>query len=123
MDKEEKKRTLTQNRALHKYFSLLADELNELGAEERKHLIEKIDLWWTPEMVKNNLFKVVMRWKLGKESTTELTTKEVDIVFENLQHHLAEKVGIELTFPSIEELINQKREQMILLGLGMLSSM
>ena len=108
MNNEEKKRTLAQNRALHKYFTQLSYELNTLGLDMRKVLSEKVDIWWTPHMVKEHLFKTMMSIKLGKKSTTELTTKEVDVVFENLQHHLAQKYGIELQFPSIEQMLIEK---------------
>ena len=42
IDKEQKKRTLLQNRAMHKYFTLLANQLNEAGLDMRKTLKQEI---------------------------------------------------------------------------------
>lgn len=106
--KEEKARTLTQNRALHLLFTQLSDQLNNSGLYMQKVLKEGVDIQWTPELIKEYLWRSVQKAQLGKESTTELTTKEIDKVFDTLVNHLGTKFGIELEFPSIETLMNKK---------------
>ena len=103
----DKPRTLSQNSALHLMFTQLADTLTENGLDMKKTLKPSIEIKWTPELVKEYLFRPLMRIQTGKESTTELTTKEIDLVFETLNKHLGEKFGLTIIFPSTDSLINQ----------------
>lgn len=105
-DGEDKKRTLRQNRALHKYFSLLAEELNAAGYDFRKTLRQDIDVPWSGEMVKEYLWRPVQLAQLKKESTTDMTTKDIDKVFDTLNRHLGTRFGIHVPFPC-EELDQQ----------------
>lgn len=103
---ETKQRTLKQNNALHLYFTHLAEKLNEAGLDMRKVLKPSIDIPWTPQSIKENLWKPIMEFQLGKGSTTELTTKDIDAVFDTINRHLSEKFGLTVEFPSIESIIN-----------------
>lgn len=106
------KRTLRQNRALHKLFGMLADELNGAGYDMRRTLKEGVDIPWNADTVKNYLWRPIQNAQLGKESTTDLTTKDIDAVFETLNRHLGEKLGVHTAFPSIDEiLLNEKSER------------
>ena len=98
-------RTTQQNKALHKFYEILSDELNEKGLNVRAVLKPTVEIRWTPDMIKEYIWRPIQKAQLGKESTTEMTTAEVDKVFATIQHHLGEKFGIELSFPSIESLI------------------
>lgn len=98
-------RTKQQNKALHKLFSLLAEELNDSGLDQRKVLKESIDIPWTQTAIKEQLWRPIQTAQLNKKSTTELTTKEIDEVFDTINKHLGEKFGLHIPFPSIEELI------------------
>jgi len=104
---ENKPRTLSQNSALHLMFTQLADELTNHGLDMRKTLKPTIDIRWSGDMVKEYLWKPVMKAQLGLDSTTEMTTKDIDKVFETINKHLGEKFGITIVFPSIETLINK----------------
>jgi hypothetical protein len=74
-------RTYRQNRALHKFFRLLADELNAGGYNVRLVLQQKMDIDWTPELVKEALWRPAQKVILKKKSTTELEkTKDIEIV-------------------------------------------
>ena len=53
------KRTLKQNNALHKFYSLLSDELNTAGLDMVAVLKEGADIPWTPDNVKERLWKPV----------------------------------------------------------------
>lgn len=101
---EERQRTERQNRALHKMFGMLADTLNTNGLEMKVVLKHEYEIWWNKETIKQHLFKPVMKAMYNKSSTTQLNTNEVSKVFEQLQKMLGEKFGIEMTFPSIEEM-------------------
>ena len=100
----EKPRTLKQNKAIHLMFTQLAQELNDSGLDMRKTLKPSIDIPWSGKTVKEYLFRPIMTAQLGKESTTEMTTSEIDKVVNTLTKHLGTKFGIQLDFPSIESL-------------------
>jgi len=97
------KRTLQQNRALHRFFKLLASDLRDAGLDMKKTLKPGADIPWTPEMVKEHLWKPMEKAMFEKESTTELTTKEVNQVYEVLIRHMGEKFSITTPFPSMED--------------------
>ena len=93
-------RTTRQNSALHEFFERLAVELNDAGLEMRKVLSEKAtDIPWTATTIKECLWKPIQEAQLRKKSTTELTTKEVDLIYNTLNRHLGEKFGISVEFP------------------------
>jgi len=102
-EKEKKQRTLRQNRALHKYFTMLADELNAAGLDMKKVLKPDVDIPWTAENVKDNLWRGVQIAMFNKASTTELTTDEMTKVYETINRFTAEKHGVSVSFPSEEE--------------------
>jgi len=104
----EKQRTLTQNRALHLMFEHLALELSEAGLDMKKTLKPEVDIPWEKESVKTWLWKPLQMALLGKESTTELTTKDIDKVMNVLTRHLGTKFGVEIMFPSIETIMMEK---------------
>lgn len=95
-------RTDSQNRALHKFFQLLSDKLNEQGLEMQMVLKPGTSIWWTPENVKNYLWRPVQEAMLGKLSTKELDKQmDIDRVHEQLMHILGEKHHVEfIDFPS-----------------------
>jgi hypothetical protein len=98
--KEEKKRTVQQNRALHLYCQLLSDALNDAGLDMKATLKPEIDIPWTPENVKNNLWRPIQKAMTGKESTTEIDTVDPSLVYEVLNKNIAEKFGIHIAWPS-----------------------
>lgn len=98
-----KQRTDTQNRALHLWFTLLAEELNNSGYTVQLVLKEKIDLDWDSGKVKELLWRPAQIAILGKGSTTELSKQmDIDKVWEHLNRHIGEKFGIHVPFPHQE---------------------
>jgi hypothetical protein len=93
-------RTLKQNRAMHKYFSLLSEAFNESGQTISKVL--KVDVEWTPESVKDLLWRPIMEASLKKKSTTKLNKDEITKVYDVLNRALGERVGISIPFPNKE---------------------
>lgn len=109
--KEPKKypqRTKQQNRALHVLFQMMSDLLNENGLDMRKTLKPSVDIPWSPDSVKEFLWRPVQEAQFNKHSTTELSTVEVDKVFDTLNKYIGEKHGIHLPFPSIETIIQEQ---------------
>lgn len=101
-----KQRTLQQNRALHKLFELTAKELNESGLDMRVVLKPGVDIPWNTITVKEYLWRPLQKLQLLKKSTTELSTKDIDAVFDTLNKLLGEKFGKHIPFPGIESLID-----------------
>lgn len=91
-------------------FDMLAKELNEAGLDMRKTLKPDINIPWSGESIKKYIWKPVQKAQLGKESTTELTTTEIDKVFDTINRHLGDKFGIYVPFPSVETLMEDRNE-------------
>jgi len=98
----EKPRTLTQNAALHVYFQLLADELNGAGFDMKKTLKHDVDIPWSSETIKDYIWRPIQKAQVQKDSTTELTTDEVNKIYLTLNRHLGERFGLHVPFPSDE---------------------
>jgi hypothetical protein len=104
-----RKRTDLQNRALHQYFTLIAETLNEAGLDMKVMLPKfKVDVPWKPDTIKDLIWRPIQQAQFQKNSTTELTTKQLNEVFETLNRHLG-KLGIHVPFPSLETEIWDKK--------------
>jgi hypothetical protein len=93
-------RTIAQNRAMHLYFTMLAEELNRRQLTVTNVL--KVEIDWNPGRVKENLWRPVQEAVLKKKSTTELNKDELDKVYDTLNRALGIKFGVSILFPSIE---------------------
>jgi hypothetical protein len=108
MNKDNKtpvQRSNQQNKALHKYCEMVAHEL-ENGGHTMQDVVKKIDMceiYPTTRTVKEIIFKPIQEAVLGKKSTTELTTNEINKVYEVMSMFLAKEFEISLPFPSIEQ--------------------
>jgi len=99
------KRTLTQNSAMHLFYSRTAEQLNDAGLDMKKVLQPHIDIPWTPEMVKEHLWRTVQIVMFNKESTTELNTKQVSQIYEVMNRHLSQNHGVSVPFPELLQLV------------------
>ena len=98
-------RTNSQNASLHLLFQLTANALNDGGFSVQKVLEHKsVDIPWSLESVKELLWRPVQIAVTNKESTTELDkTEERDLIYDVLNRHLSEKIGLSLPeFPHNE---------------------
>lgn len=103
--KELPNRSDQQNKALHKWFELVADELNASGQSKQKVLGKTIELNWDARSVKEDLWRPVQKALLKKHSTTELLKLEdIDKVYEHLNRFLGEKCEIHVPFPTQAEI-------------------
>jgi len=96
-------RTLKQNNALHKYFEMLAEELNNAGYDVKKTLSSKLEHPWNAELIKELIWRPVQEACLGKKSTTELSKqKDIDVIYDVINRHMGQNFGIYVPFPSEE---------------------
>ena len=102
-------RTPSQNKSLHKYCQMVADDMNAAGyvADE----VISLPIRLTGDLVKDCIFRRIMSalYK-DKESTTELSTTEIQDVYLNMSRALGEKFGITTPWPSEESLSEEQRE-------------
>ena len=104
---EQAYRTSSQNRALHKLFELIADELNEAGLDMKQVLPRQVDIPWSRETVKELIWRPIQDAQLRKRSTTELTRGEIDAVYETVNRFLS-GMGLHVPFPSLTTVEEEK---------------
>ena len=96
------KRTDIQNNAIHLYFRQLSDALNDAGYGILKVL--KIDVPFTPILVKELLWRRVQEVYLKKQSTTQLNKLEdISAVYDILNRSISEQFKIHIPFPDKDE--------------------
>jgi hypothetical protein len=113
METPEEKLTRQQQKALHLFFTLLAEELNNAGLDQRKVLKPGVAIPWSGESIKTQIWKPIQQALYEKKSTTELLKKEeIDRVYNVINKHLSESFpGIEIPdFPSIESIIQKQKD-------------
>lgn len=93
-------RTNQQNKALHKFCQLLADELTEKHIDKREFFRESYYAQWTPISVKEDIWKPVQKALTKKESTRELSKSgEIDLIWDTINKLLIEKYAGEVQTP------------------------
>ena len=108
------KRTEQQNKALHLFFTQIAEALNHEGYDV--HLVLKViakkgvDMMWSPALVKELLWRKIQKKYLDKHSTTELDSlQEIDRIYDMLNKFLSENFFVSVPFPSIDTLIEKEK--------------
>lgn len=102
----EEQRTIKQNKSLHKYLTMIAEQLADSGQDMRK--VVKLPIKPTMDNVKENMFKPVMTALYpDKESTTELTTKEMHECYQVFNEALAQRLGVSAEWPSHDSMLNE----------------
>lgn len=91
--------TPAQRKSLHLFCEMMADQLNAAGLDMKKTLKPEIDIPWSKMAVKEWLWKPIEDAVIGKESTEEMTNKEVSEVYEVLNRYIAEKHGVSVPWP------------------------
>lgn len=106
----EKRRTTQQSRALHLWFTMLATALNDKHFDMRAIIHSSIDIMWTPQNVKENIFRPVMKALYTKRSTTQLSRQELDPIVDIINKTIAEQTEGEVVyvpFPSLDNIFNE----------------
>ena len=97
-------RTQRQNRALHKFFELLSEDLNEKGLTVKKTLRDDYDMMWTDTLIKEIMWRPIQKAMYGTKSTKKLKTDQIDDIFDVINKNLGDK-GVHVPFPSIKNLM------------------
>lgn len=94
-------RSVRQNRALHLLFDKIAVALNELGITHIYHGLNKKELetHWTGGLFKEVTWKPLQMHLYQTDSTTKLTSKQIDEMFQVLNKFFAER-GVQIEFPT-----------------------
>ncbi len=96
-------RTLRQNRALHKFFMMISEQLNELGMEFSYTGIKGADmsLRYTPDIVKEFFWKPIQMTLFEFKSTTKLKTDEMNQIIDVIVKFFGDQ-GVVIEFPCLE---------------------
>jgi len=94
-----KQRSMKQNSALHTWCRLLAEALNDAGWSMEKVLTKKASIDWTMYGVKEHLWKPVQESMTGESSTTKPEKVDYIKIYEVLNKHLSEKLGVHVPWP------------------------
>jgi len=98
---ERAKRTTLQNKAIHKYCSLIAEDFNNGGLDMLTVLKVKSETSWTMLSVKDVIWRTIQEAMFPeKKSTTQLETGEVSQVYEQIAKHLSLNFKITRAFPN-----------------------
>ena len=94
-------RTNQQNKSLHLYFTMVAEELDRQG-ESFQNIVSKLknaEIRPTPENIKQ-IWKEFQIAMFNKKSTTELDKGEVDRVYEMFNAWLGREFETHIPFPA-----------------------
>lgn len=102
------KRSSLQNRSLHKFFVVIADELNELGMEFQYFGLkgEVLSTRYTTNIVKNHFWRQIQKTLFNIESTKDINTKQINDITDVIVKFFGDK-GVYIEFPNRESL-NEK---------------
>ena len=93
-------RTPQQNKALHVYFELLAEALNDAGLEIHMEFLGKsIEVPWCKDSVKKRIWSPPMETMFNKKHTSKLQRKEVGEIYDVLNRFFIEKHNLYIPFP------------------------
>lgn len=104
---EPKPKTPTQRNAEHVWFRMCAEFCNEHGIEKRvviDRLSDRgIDMPWTEESWKEDVWKPILEKVTGATSTEDESTTDIDFLYSGLTRWFAQTFGETLPpFPSNE---------------------
>jgi len=106
--KNGKQRSLTQNASMHLYCTHLADALNDGGFDFRTVIKDGIAVNWTPDLVKDYMWRPIQKAITGHDSTTKPERHQYSKIYEELNRHVSSKLGIFVPWPCKDTLENDK---------------
>ena len=95
-------RTTRQNNALHAYLREIAEQMNARGMDMRQVLKPTVEIAPTMQLIKDYMWRPIQKILTGKESTEQLTTTEVDKVYQEMSKHLAANLDIQVQFGKVQ---------------------
>ncbi len=96
-------RTAKQNRALHKFFVIICEQLNEIGQEFTYTGLKGLELStrYTPDIVKNFFWRPIQISLFDIESTKKINTKQINEIADIVIKFFGDK-GVLIDFPRRE---------------------
>jgi len=98
-----------RNDNIEKVFDWLYKKIpNELIVDVKEKILGHTDtpISWTTENVKNLLWRTFQKVLVDKESTTKISSKDIDVIYMHLDKYLFENYRIDsIDFPSEESMI------------------
>lgn len=93
-------RSEKQNNAMHLWFRQIAEKLNDGGYHATHPFNDEVEVPFTEVLVKEMLYKPVIKAMYDKRSTAGLSGRELSEAAEVLVRWLAEHKGFLVPFPS-----------------------
>ena len=84
---------------MHLWFRQMAEQLNDAGFSATHPFNDQIEIPFTEGLVKEMLFKPIIKAMYDKKSTRGLSGREVSEAAEVLVRWLSERKGIYVPFP------------------------
>ena len=102
-------RSSKQNRALHKLFTIMSEQLNEMGLEFQYCGVKgsMLSTRYTPEVVKNYFWRPIQMALFDIESTKHINTIQINEIVDVISKFFGER-GVIIEFPSVEMLMNKR---------------
>ena len=88
-----------QNNAMHLWFRQIASELNDAGYWVRHPFSDALEIPFTEVLVKETLYKPIIKSMYDKNSTGKLTAQELSEAAEVLIRWLSEHKQVYVPFP------------------------
>jgi len=96
---KQENRTERQNSAMHLWFRQIAEELNDCGCWVRHPFSDTLEIPFTDVLVKEMLYKPIIKAMYDKNSTGKLTVRELSESAEVLVRWLSENKQVYVPFP------------------------
>lgn len=96
---KQENRTERQNSAMHLWFRQISEELNDCGCWVRHPFSDTLEIPFTDVLVKEMLYKPIIKAMYDKNSTGKLTVRELSESAEVLVRWLSENKQVYVPFP------------------------
>lgn len=109
-----KLRTNQQNKAWHVYEKELSQAMYNHGVDMRTFLKEGVEIPPTKAIVHDHITLPLVKSMFGKTSTKDLEVHEVDKLYEVINKHIREKLGLNIPFPCADNFITNEEYEKIM---------
>lgn len=98
-------RTNQQNRALHLWLTMLAEQLNDAGFSVNDKVVFQAEISFTKENIKESAVHPVMMALFPEvDSTAKLTSTQLQDVYSHVDRAISERTGVHVPWPTQEQL-------------------
>lgn len=94
--------TQPQHNSIFLFCEMAAQACNDAGLDMRAMLKQDVEIPWTKESFRNQVWNVMMEAMYDKKSVKELNRDEVSMIYEVINRHLGDKHGLFVEFPNRE---------------------